>query len=73
MSLRKITKIIIIAIAIALIVYDIFVYIYGGGLTTISNVILSWSTKWPFINSATFFLMGHLFWPQKIKIKNGKQ
>lgn len=70
MNLRKLTKVFILIALIIIIAYDIYVYVKDGGDATISRVLLNWSQDWPPVSFSFFFLMGHLFWPQKVYIKS---
>lgn len=47
---------------LALIVFDVYVFMDGGTEATISHTILVWSYKYPFFTFTCGFLMGHLFW-----------
>jgi hypothetical protein len=62
MDLATVTSIVIAAVAVLLIAYDVWVkYKQPDGNATISWVVLSSSKRWPVIAFAFGFLMGHLF------------
>ena len=58
------TGIIIIAVVVGLVAWDIYARAVGGVASTISAVILSLSFRYPFIPFAAGLLCGHLFAPQ---------
>jgi len=58
-----ITKILLVAVTVALIVYDFFVVMNTTPGDTISEVILAWALKVPVIAYGAGVLMGHLLWP----------
>jgi hypothetical protein len=62
---EKATKIIIIAIIIIVVGYDIAVAILGNEGETISEILYGYSLRFPVIPFSFGFLMGHLFWPVK--------
>lgn len=68
--MRNLTKHFILVSFAIIVAYDIYVYIAAGGTATISDVLLDWNTKTPFISHAMCVLFGHLFWPQKV-VKSG--
>jgi uncharacterized membrane protein len=63
---RKVTISILIAVALLLIGWDIYVAVNKDEGDTISEILL-WVSKHPIMPFAFGVLMGHLFWPQKIK------
>lgn len=63
MKLQKITTIIIVACAIALILWDIYALVYGGGEATISYVIANLGKQNRMIPLVFGVLIGHFFWP----------
>jgi len=62
MKITKLTKLFIVGITLFIIAYDVFAYLYGHD-STISQVIYSWSIKFPLLPLAVGVLMGHFFWP----------
>ena len=67
--LRKYTIIILAIVTIGLISWDVFAYINGGSMVTISLVILGWSREFPPLPFAFGVLCGHLFFPIGIEKK----
>lgn len=65
MSLRQWTIFVIILSTVLIIGWDIFAYAKGGGVATISSVLLDTSKEYPVLPLAFGVLCGHLFWPQK--------
>lgn len=63
-KMRLTTKWIILGTIIALIVYDIFAYLFGVN-ATLSVVITDFSFYSPWVPFAFGFLMGHWFFPAK--------
>ena len=59
---RKITGVIIIAVALALVVYDIVVELKFGPQATISQVIFDTASHNPWIALLAGILIGHWFW-----------
>ncbi len=59
---RKMTGVIIIALAIALVIYDIVVEMKFGTPATISQVIFDTASKNPWIALLAGILVGHWFW-----------
>ncbi len=57
-----ITKIVLIAAVVLLVVYDIAAIVFFGDIATISWNVYSWSKTYPIIPFAIGFVMGHLFW-----------
>ena len=62
--LRLVTKIVVIASAVAWIAWDVFAYLRGGNESTISRVVLEASKDWPIIPLLAGIVVGHLFFPQ---------
>lgn len=67
MSLRSLTKLILLVLLAALIAYDVGAVLLGGVEATISRVILRASRDWPVLTFASGALCGHLFFPQVIE------
>lgn len=65
MTLRQWTIFVILLSTVLIIGWDILAYVKGGGVATISSVILDTSRKAPPLPFAFGFLCGHLFWPQR--------
>jgi uncharacterized membrane protein YuzA (DUF378 family) len=63
----KATKLTIIATVVALSGYDVYAFVEGGVDSTISRVVYGWAVDYPIVGVAAGVLIGHLFWPQKIK------
>lgn len=63
--MKRATQILLIVVAVAAIVYDVWVYLEPAPGDTISEVLLEWATRWPGIAFAFGALGGHLFWPGK--------
>lgn len=59
---KTLTKVIVVAVCLALIVYDIIIVLEPSPGDTISEVIKAWANRIHFIPLATGVLMGHLFW-----------
>jgi len=64
-KLRGVTKIVIIAVVVGLIGYDIFVVVEPTEGDTISEVTLSWAWQSAFVPFALGVLGGHFTWPRK--------
>jgi hypothetical protein len=62
---RKWTIGILIAIAVILIAWDVYVYVEPSDGDTISEVTLAAAGKHPVIPFAIGVICGHLFWPQR--------
>jgi len=60
--MRKLTGWLIIGVAVALGIYDIYALTAGGAEATISVVIRQAALKNPAIPFAAGFLCGHFFW-----------
>lgn len=60
---RKHTILILVAVAAALIGWDVWLYVTEPEGNTISEALL-WSSRHPVVPFAFGVLMGHLFWPQ---------
>ncbi len=56
------TVFILLAVLAVLLIWDIYVTAIGDDSGTISNVVLVAFHKYPFINSITFYVLGHLSW-----------
>jgi hypothetical protein len=65
MNYRLITKIFLAITAVVVIVFDIIVYAKGGGIATISDVVMMWAKKISFLPLAYGVLTGHFFLPTK--------
>jgi hypothetical protein len=65
MNYRLITKIFLAVTAVLVIVFDIIVYAKGGGIATISDVVMMWAKKISFLPLAYGVLTGHFFLPTK--------
>ena len=65
MKNRKITIAILITVTLALIGWDIYVYVepFEGSGDTISEVIADYDRRFPIIRFAFGVLIGHWFWP----------
>jgi len=64
MDLATVTSIVIAAVAVLLIAYDVWVkYKQPDGNATISWVLLTSSKRWPVIAFALGFLFGHILAP----------
>ncbi len=59
----KFWTIFFIFVSVAIILsYDIVATIYGGGESSISNFLISWSYKYPLFTLCVGIVLGHLFW-----------
>lgn len=47
--------------------YDVFVIMQAGSSASISHKLLNWSMEFPMVPFIAGVLVGHLFWPMKIK------
>jgi hypothetical protein len=65
MNPKKLTQILLIALVIILIIYDIWAWNVGGTEATISWVTWEWATKYPAVPFGVGFVCGHLFWQMK--------
>ena len=65
MSLRTVTKIIIVAVTAFIIIWDVIAAAQGGARATESNVLLSWALKHFTVPYAWGVLGGHFFWPRE--------
>lgn len=64
MNIKKITKLIVLLFIALILIYDVYAYIKGGQVATISYLIITdWSKNYSAFTFAIGFLMGHLFWP----------
>ncbi len=59
---RKMTEVVIVALVIALVVYDIVVEMKFGTQATISQVIFDTASHNPWIAMLAGILIGHWFW-----------
>lgn len=64
MTLRNLTKILILSVGISLIVFNIIVALFGVN-STISEVIYGYAFKYPIIPFSFGVFCGHWFWPVK--------
>ncbi len=65
---KTITKWVMIGVIILIAVYDLVALAVAGREATISNVVgIEGSFDSPLIPFGVGFIMGHLFWPQKVK------
>jgi len=62
--MTQVTRLSVLGVVAALIIYDIVAYAVGGVGSTISRVILSWAQDIPIIVLIPGVLCGHFFWPQ---------
>lgn len=69
--MRQSTKAILIFTTVALSLYDVAAVLIGGVDATISRVIVHAASEYPIIAVAAGILIGHLFWPQRIKSNSG--
>ena len=65
--LKKVTAIFIVLTIVIIAVYDVWVYIQAGGDATISRIVYNFSKDWPIVNIIIGVLLGHFYWPQKVK------
>lgn len=56
------TRIFILVIIAAIIIYDVYIAIVGGTGTTISHEMIIWAYKYPIFPFAMGIVFGHLFW-----------
>lgn len=61
---KRVTKLVILLITGAAIVYDIVAFKEGTVDATISRIVLAWAHRWPIVPFAMGALVGHLTWPQ---------
>lgn len=62
MSGLKITRIILIVVAVGLGLWDLYAQLVLGTSATISNAIIVFAHKQPWVAFIAGFIMGHLFW-----------
>jgi hypothetical protein len=62
MTSITITRYVLLLVTAALVLYDIWVYYYGGEQATISNVIRNDSRDFPIVPFLIGALCAHLFW-----------
>jgi hypothetical protein len=67
MDTTRLTKHILIATVVILSGYDVYALVEGGVDATISRVVYGWVDDYPIVGVAAGVLIGHLFWPQKIR------
>jgi hypothetical protein len=65
---QKITIAILLACAALLIGWDIYVAANPTPGDTISEITLAFAQKHPVLPFALGVIMGHLFWPQRVKV-----
>jgi len=65
MKYRPITILLLLVIVAVLIVYDIYVAVFGEPGSTISSVVYMTSSRHPWVAFLAGFLCGHLFWRMK--------
>lgn len=73
MTTTRITKILILATIAILVIWDLIAWASPVQCNTISCVILGWARLHPTITFAAGVLIGHLFFPQTIKITGDKE
>lgn len=61
----KVTRYVVLGFVAAIAVVDILLLVFDCG--TISQFLLSASQRYPLVQVAFGVLVGHLFWPQRIK------
>jgi len=66
MDIKKITKIFILVIGVAIGVYDVYAIGQGGTEASISQTIYIWAYKYPAFTFFMGFICGHLFWQMRI-------
>lgn len=70
MHWAKLSTLIVMGVCTAgLIGWDIYVAVNGIKGDTISEILQSWDQDYPMIRFAWGVLAGHLFWPQRKKVK----
>ena len=62
--MTKVTRLSVLGVMAALIIYDIIAYAASGVDSTISRVVLHWASDIPIIVMIPGVLVGHFFWPQ---------
>ena len=67
MNVKRLSRIVIVATAFFIILYDIWAARTGVDHGTISGVIWDWSHEYPMIPLAAGILMGHFFWQEPKK------
>lgn len=70
MKTRNLTIWILIGVSIILIGYDIYVAVNDVKEDTISEVLLYYGRQFMIIPFGLGVIMGHLFWPQRVKKEN---
>jgi len=61
---RAATKVVLVALVTASIVYDVVAYMRGSVDATISRVVLGWARGNPLIPFSVGVVCGHIFWSQ---------
>ena len=61
--MNTITRLIVLAAILFLIIADVILLIRFGVEATISQVLLNWARAYPVIPFGIGFAMGHIFWP----------
>jgi hypothetical protein len=64
MSNKELTLIILAAVVVILVGWDIYAAFSKEKGDTISSLLLEWSSRKPVIALAIGVILGHLFWPQ---------
>lgn len=62
MNYKKITIILIMAVAVLLIGYDVLAIAKGGTEASISSILINFSYKMPMFTFLFGFMCGHIFW-----------
>lgn len=62
---RKITTGLIFFLILSLGIYDVGVFIFGGGDATISTVLYQLAQAYPVLSFSLGFVTGHVFWPNR--------
>lgn len=60
---NDITALVLVAILLTAGIWDIYALFWLGPGSTVSAVIMMWSTRFPVIPLLVGILIGHLFWP----------
>lgn len=61
-KVKQYTVIFIIAVIVAIAMYDVFAIYQGGTEASISNILIQWSYKYPAFTFLLGYTMGHLTW-----------
>lgn len=59
------TALVLVALAVALTAYDVAACLWLPAGSTLSEVVLAGSRRYPALPFAAGFVCGHLFWPQR--------